>query len=42
MGMQTGPSINPKEISLRKYKEMLMRTVNDALEILGYGSSEDI
>ena len=32
-GMQTKPSINPKEISICEYKEMLMGTVNDALEI---------
>ena len=32
--------INPKKISVMKYKEMLMATVKDALEILGYSSSE--
>jgi hypothetical protein len=35
-------SINPEEIGICKYKEMLMATVKDALEILGYGSSERI
>jgi hypothetical protein len=33
-------SINPKKISVMKYKEMLMATVKDGLEILGYSSSE--
>ena len=33
-------SINPKKISVMKYKEMLMAIVKDALEILGYSSSE--
>jgi hypothetical protein len=33
-GMQTKPSINPKEISICDCKEMLMGTVNDAIEIL--------
>jgi hypothetical protein len=37
-----GVSINPKEIGICKYKEMLMATVKDALEILGYGSAEKI
>jgi hypothetical protein len=32
--------INPKKVSVMKYKEMLMATVKDALEILGYSSSE--
>src|SRR5919109_1000941 len=31
-----GVTINPEEIGIRKYKEMLMATVKDALEILGY------
>jgi hypothetical protein len=31
-------SINPQEISVNRYKEMLMATVKDALEILGFGS----
>ena len=35
-------SINPDEISLLKYREMLMATVNDALEIIGYGSAKNI
>ena len=30
------------EISVLKYKEMLMAAVKDALEILDYGSSEKI
>jgi DNA polymerase elongation subunit (family B) len=37
-----GVSINPDEISILKYKEMLIATVKDALEVLGYGSSERI
>jgi DNA polymerase I len=37
-----GVSINSEEISILKYKEMLMATVKDALEVLGYGSSERI
>jgi hypothetical protein len=35
-------SIYPQEISICKYKEMLMATVKNALEILGYGSAEKI
>lgn len=31
-----GVSINPQEISVKKYKESLLATVKDALEILGY------
>lgn len=31
-----GVSINPDEISILKYKEMLLATVKDALEVLGY------
>jgi hypothetical protein len=34
-GMQTKRSINPKEISICDCKEMLMDTVDDAIEILG-------
>ena len=30
-----GVSINPKDICIAKYKEMLLSSVNDALEILG-------
>jgi hypothetical protein len=37
-----GITINPEEIDIRKYKEMLMATVKDPLEILGYSSSERI
>jgi DNA polymerase I len=36
-----GVSLNPDEISILKYKEMLMATVKDALEVLGYGSSSE-
>jgi hypothetical protein len=36
---KAGVSTNPQEISFLKYKEMLMATVKDGLEILGYGSS---
>jgi DNA polymerase elongation subunit (family B) len=36
-----GVSINSKEISVQKYKEMLMATVRDALEIIGYGSEKN-
>lgn len=35
-----GVTINPEEIGIRKYKEMLMATVMDALEILGYSSEK--
>jgi DNA polymerase elongation subunit (family B) len=37
---KAGVSINPQEIGVCKYKEMLMSTVKDALEILGYGNAE--
>jgi hypothetical protein len=37
-----GVSLNAQEISICKYKEMLMSTVKDALEIMGRGSSERI
>lgn len=37
-----GVSIDSKEISVKKYKEMLLGTVNDTLQILGYGGTEDI
>jgi DNA polymerase elongation subunit (family B) len=37
---KTGVSINPEEIGLCKYKEMLMSTVRDALEILGYDAEQ--
>ncbi len=33
-----GVSINPQEISIMKYKEILMSTIRDALEILGYNA----
>jgi hypothetical protein len=35
-----GVSTNPQEISISKYKEMLMATVKDALEIVGYESNK--
>jgi DNA polymerase elongation subunit (family B) len=35
-------TINPEEIDSEKYKEMLMATVKDALEILGYSISNKI
>jgi DNA polymerase I len=35
-GKKGGVTINPEEIDIMKYKEMLMSTVKDALEILGY------
>jgi hypothetical protein len=35
-------SVNPDEIRLLKYRDILMATVDDALEILGYGSAENI
>jgi DNA polymerase elongation subunit (family B) len=35
-------SINPEEISILKYRETLMATVKDALEILGYAIAEKI
>jgi hypothetical protein len=35
-------SIDPKDIIIIKYKEMLIATMKDALEILGYGDSESI
>jgi hypothetical protein len=37
-----GVSINPEEISVLRYKAMLIATVKDALEILDYCSSERI
>jgi hypothetical protein len=39
---KAGVSINPQEIGVYKYKEMLMATVKDALEIMSYGSAEKI
>jgi hypothetical protein len=39
---KAGVSINPQEIGISKYKEMLMATVKDALEVLGYGNVEKI
>ena len=38
----SGVSLNPDEASIKKYKQMLMATVKDALEIMGYGSAEKI
>jgi DNA polymerase, archaea type len=40
--MRDGVSINSQDIGITKYKEMLMATVKDALEIMGYGSAEKI
>lgn len=37
-----GVSINPKEIGICKYKEILMATVKDALEILGYAAVTEL
>jgi len=39
---KAGSSVKPEEIGITKYKEMLMATVKDALEIMGYGSAEKI
>ncbi|MDQ3969575.1 MAG: hypothetical protein M3275_14420, partial [Thermoproteota archaeon] len=39
---KAGVSINPQEIGVCKYKEMLIATVKDALEILGYDNAERI
>jgi DNA polymerase, archaea type len=39
---KAGVSINPEEIGVCKYKEMLKSTVKDALEILGYSNAERI
>jgi hypothetical protein len=38
----SGVSLNPDEASIKKYKQMLMARVKDALEIMGYGSAEKI
>jgi DNA polymerase I len=35
-------SIKPEDIGITKYKYMLMATVKDALEIMGYGNAEKI
>ena len=37
-----GVTLNPDEVGIRKYKEMLMASVKDALVIMGYGSVEKI
>jgi DNA polymerase elongation subunit (family B) len=37
---KAGVSINPEEIGVCKYKEMLMSTVKDALEILSYNAEQ--
>jgi DNA polymerase elongation subunit (family B) len=34
-----GVSLNSGEISIKKYKEVLMAAVKDALEVMGYGST---
>jgi hypothetical protein len=41
-GKKGGVTINPQEIGICKYKEMLMASVKDALEVLGHESSERI
>ena len=41
-GKRGGVSLNAQEISTCKYKEMLMSTIKDALEIMGCGNSERI
>jgi DNA polymerase elongation subunit (family B) len=41
-GKKGGVTINPQEIDISKYKEMLMATVKDALEMMGYGDAEKI
>jgi DNA polymerase I len=38
---KTGISTNPQEIGVCKYKDMLMSTVKDALEILGYNAEQN-
>jgi hypothetical protein len=35
-------SIKQEDIGIRKYKEMLMNVVKDALEIMGHGNAEKI
>jgi hypothetical protein len=40
--MRDGVSINPQDIGITRYKEMLMATVKDALEIMGYGTADEI
>jgi hypothetical protein len=35
-------SIKPEDIGITKYKQMPMATVKDALEIMGYGTSQRI
>ncbi|HEX6281378.1 MAG TPA: hypothetical protein VFZ67_04065 [Nitrososphaera sp.] len=37
---KAGVSINPQEIGICKYKEMLVSTVKDAFEILGYNTEQ--
>ena len=37
-----GVSIDSKEISVKKYKEMPLGIVNDTLQILGYCGTEDM
>jgi DNA polymerase, archaea type len=39
---KAGVSIKPEDIGIKKYKQMLMATVKDALEIMGYGNAEKI
>ena len=35
-------SDNPEDISYAKYKEMLINSVNDVIEILGYDIEQDL
>ena len=37
---KAGVSINPQEIGVCKYKEMLLTTFKDALEILGFNAEQ--
>jgi DNA polymerase I len=39
---KAGVSIKAKEIGIKKYKQMLMATVKEPLEIMGYGDAEKI
>jgi hypothetical protein len=39
---KTNVSIYPREISIQKYKAMLIATIKNELEVLGYANSEGI
>jgi DNA polymerase, archaea type len=39
---KTSVSVKPEDIGITKYKKMLMATVEDALEIMGYSDTEKI